>query len=292
MRELREALGRLVFVYGALTWDKPFLGPLFTFLSHHPPGTYVELPLYVKMVLAWMRGRLENRRAHAVRPRPRLEDAVFRVDAKAEGMTVAVGGWCPVRDARGQIQKGRSPWFSLRLDERTAPWAFCRGLPARAISALELLASTVALVLLTPAAEKLTGQRGAVAVTGFTDSQVASNVLRRGMTTSFPLCCVAMELAAQLEHRDAELCLEWTPREENREADALADGRTEGFSPALRAGQDFTDIGWLVLPDLMAAGLQFHGAVKRPVAGSAAPGSDAAAGKRRRESRLRDREPW
>ena len=32
MRELREALGRLVFVDGALTWDKPFLAPLFTCL--------------------------------------------------------------------------------------------------------------------------------------------------------------------------------------------------------------------------------------------------------------------
>ena len=29
MRELREALGRMVFVYGALKADKPFLAPLF-----------------------------------------------------------------------------------------------------------------------------------------------------------------------------------------------------------------------------------------------------------------------
>ena len=41
MRELREAI-RLLFVYGALTWDKPFLGPLYAFLSHHPAGTYME----------------------------------------------------------------------------------------------------------------------------------------------------------------------------------------------------------------------------------------------------------
>ena len=42
--ELREALGRLVFVYGALTYDKPFLGPLFAFLSS-PPGVSRRLPL-------------------------------------------------------------------------------------------------------------------------------------------------------------------------------------------------------------------------------------------------------
>ena len=107
-------------------------------------------------------------------------------------------------------------------------------------------------------------------VSGFTDSQVASNSLRRGMATSFPLYCVVMELAAQLEHRDAEMSLEWAPRGENREADALADGRTEGFAPELRVGSDFSEIAWLVLPGLMAAGVQFHGAFKRPGAGSPA----------------------
>ena len=45
IRELREALGRLVLVYGALTWDKPFLGPLYAFMSRHSPGTCVELIL-------------------------------------------------------------------------------------------------------------------------------------------------------------------------------------------------------------------------------------------------------
>ena len=60
----------------------------------------------------------------------------------------------------------------------------------------------------------------------------------------------------------------------------------------MRAGQDFAEVGRLVLPVLMAAGLQFHGAVKRPGAGSTAPEGAVAAGTRRREGRLRDREPW
>ena len=144
------------------------------------------------MVLVWLRERLQHRRAHAVRPRQRLANEVFRVDAKAEGMSVAVGGWRPVRDEHGRIQTGKCPWFSLRLDEKTAPWAFCRGLPARTISCLELLTSTIVLVLLTPVADELVGRRGVVIVSGFTDSQVASSSLRRGMTTSFPLCCVVM----------------------------------------------------------------------------------------------------
>ena len=121
VRELREAIGRLLFVYGALAWDQPFLGPLYALFSHHPQATYVEPPLYVKMVLVWLRGRLELRRAHAVRPRPRLTHAVFRVDAKAEGMTVALGGWSPVRGELGRIQTDLSPWFSIRSGRGDCP---------------------------------------------------------------------------------------------------------------------------------------------------------------------------
>ena len=61
--ELREALGRLVFVYGALTYDKPFLGPLFAFLKVHWLGLTKRLPLYVLIVLSWLRDRLKGRRA-------------------------------------------------------------------------------------------------------------------------------------------------------------------------------------------------------------------------------------
>ena len=45
--ELSEALGRLVFVYGALQYDRPFLAPLFTLVSLHRPGTKKTLPVYV-----------------------------------------------------------------------------------------------------------------------------------------------------------------------------------------------------------------------------------------------------
>ena len=91
--ELREALGRLVFVYGALQWDKPFLAPLFTFLKLHKPGRERRLPLYAKIVLTWLMERLKERRAHPLQTRRTIERAILRVDAKAEGLTIAVGGW-------------------------------------------------------------------------------------------------------------------------------------------------------------------------------------------------------
>ena len=148
--ELREALGRLVFAYGALTYDKPFLGPLFAFLSLHPPGVNRRLPLYVRVVLGWLRDRLKQRRTHKVVARRALKRPVLRVDAKAEGLSVAVGGWSPHYDSDGRIRKESPRWFSVELTERDAPWAFVKGIPARAISRLELLATTLGLVLLNP----------------------------------------------------------------------------------------------------------------------------------------------
>ena len=59
-------------------------------------------------------------------------------------------------------------------------------------------------------------------------------MVTHGLTTAFPLCAVAMGLAAQLEERKAGLFPEWVPRAVNQEADRLADGRFEGFAKELR----------------------------------------------------------
>ena len=76
--------------------------------------------------------------------------AVLRVDAKAEGLAVAVGGWAPFHNEQGQVVTSKSRWFSVTLTEKNAPWAFVSGVPARAISTLERLATTLGLVLLSP----------------------------------------------------------------------------------------------------------------------------------------------
>ena len=240
--ELRETPGRLVFVYGALHYDKPFLAPLFAFLSLHQPGVTRALPVYILVVLRWLRDRLRTRRTLPMRQRARVGRAVLRVDAKAEGLAVAVGGWAPHYDEAGQIVVGRSRWFSVRLAEDTAPWAFVKGQPARAISTLELFAMTLGLVLLSLVELGAPGAAGTVSVTGLTDSQVSAAVVSRGLTTAFPLCAVAMELSAQLEARGAGLFFEWIPRDANREADGLADGRWSAFSESLRVHADLRRI--------------------------------------------------
>ena len=122
---------------------------------------------------------------------------------------------------------------------------------------------------------------------------MSANVVARGLTTSYPLCTMAMELAAQLEARGADLHLEWIPRAMNKEADALADGRTEGFDPDRRVVAEVQGIEWLVLDRLLASGEAFYKEAnkikerrKDKVRTTAATGSG---GKRQK---LREREPW
>ena len=100
-----------------------------------------------------------------------------------------------------------------------------------------------------------------------------------------------MELAAQLELRSAELFLDWVPRQVNKEADALADGRFEGFDPALRVPVDFARTKWLVLDRLLDAGAAFQRGVEKRKAVRAVGGSPKRE-VRGKTQRLREREPW
>ena len=118
-----------------------------------------------------------------------------------------VSGWFPVAGVDGRPLPALSPWFYYVLDQARAPWAFEKGLPYRTISALELLGSTIA-VMLNP--ECVTpGAVNSLLFLGDTDSGVSCSAVSRGLSTSYPLCLVAMELSAQLESRAALLRLSW-----------------------------------------------------------------------------------
>ena len=137
---------------------------------------------------------------------------------------------------------------------------------------------------------------GLLHLSGLTDSQVSSHVVRKGSSTSFPLCVVSMELAAQLEARSAVLELSWVPRGVNGEADRLAEGDYAGFDLNQRVGTDLAALPFAVLPALMDAGLRWHqAAAARASAGSGpslpAGPSGASAGRPRRQP-FKEREPW
>ena len=134
---------------------------------------------------------------------------------------------------------------------------FCERHPARAIGTLVVFATTLGLVLLSPPELDAQGAAGTVTVTGLTDSQVSAAVVTRGLIMAFPLWAVAMELSAQWEARGTGSLLNGFPRDLNKEAAALADGRWAGFNQTLRAQADFRRVRWLVLDDLLAAGSRF-----------------------------------
>ena len=74
---------------------------------------------------------------------------VFRLDAKAEGDKVVIGGW----RCAGASSTKEAAWFAVKLDSRNAPWAFSPGEPFRTIASLELLVVLVGLMVLVPEAD-------------------------------------------------------------------------------------------------------------------------------------------
>ena len=62
-----------------------------------------------------------------------------------------MGGWRPARDATGNIDKGLSPCFFVRLDDKVAPWACEKDRqPFRVVASLEALAALAVVLTLGP----------------------------------------------------------------------------------------------------------------------------------------------
>ena len=154
------------------------------------------------------------------------QDHAFRSDAKAEGETVVLGGWC-CSDSR---DRGKCRWFSVKLTRETIPWVFESGEPYRAIAALELL-GTLASLLAFPQDQ---GSSRVFHISAGTDNLGNRHLVSRFLTTKYPFCVVLMQLAWILHTQDLELRLDWLPRLQNREADALTNGDFSGFNPDLR----------------------------------------------------------
>eukprot|EP00435_Cladocopium_sp_Y103_P070405 s861_g35.t1 len=142
-RDLKSALGRLGFVAGALHHVRPFLGPLFAWSVVLAPGTSAKLPDAVRILMEYIKSQVclePMSRPRRVEERSR---EAFRVDAKAEGECIVIGGWEVLSDHPDD----RGRWFSIRLNRRSAPWAYLKGEPFRNIASLELTAVLVAVIL-------------------------------------------------------------------------------------------------------------------------------------------------
>ena len=282
--ELMQALGRMQYAYGVLRWDRPFLAPLYTLVHSGGPEERLPLPPFVSSAMRWLRDRLQIRRSIPCGRQTIQGHGIFRVDAKAEGNDVALGGWMPHYLDDGKVDLARSPWFSVALTAETAPWAFVHGEPYKTVASLELLATVMGLMLFSPAVPDDTVKMDVVSVSSLTDSSVASAVLSKGATTSFRLCVIAMEAAAQMEALRLDLTLQWIPRDANEEADALSNLRFEGFSPEQRLEASLDRLPLMVLPLLLEDALAFHAVPRK----TRPPWRRAG----RARKRLRETDPW
>eukprot|EP00435_Cladocopium_sp_Y103_P059542 s1184_g21.t1 len=245
-REMKAALGRMGFLAGPLKHARPFLALLYKWTSKLGAGAFVEIPVSLRLLLRFF---LESVTRNPLRPPkgiPRPGGEIFRVDAKAEGAMVVIGGW----ETYGGSSPAGCRWFSVRLTRKNAPWVFVKGEPFKVIASLELLAITVAIMVFGPEA-KWKEVAGRLVLTAFTDNQANSYVLDKYMSTAFPLSVVLMELALHLQRNQVDLDLQWIPRDQNTEADALTNEEFEGFEESRRIHVEIERLDFIILQKLM-----------------------------------------
>ena len=118
------------------------------------------------------------------------------------------------------------------------------GQPSLIISTLEALAVLVALKVFT--------RKGPVsAEPRYRGNGAALNKL---MTTRYPASAVLMELASHMKASSMKVQVEWAPRSGNQEADELANGVVDRFSPELRVDVVAEDLKWQLLPEALRLG--------------------------------------
>jgi hypothetical protein len=112
------------------------------------------------------------------------------------------------------------------------------------------------------------------------------------MSSKFPLGVILAELAAQRKARGIALNLEWAPRDQNVESDALTNGDYSSFDPARRIQVDVGSDSWIVLPRMLSVASSLYERVQvlkaeRTRLGTGAKASVAVGG-----GSLRQRDPW
>ena len=97
-----------------------------------------------------------------------------------------------------------------------APWLrMKKGNPKRVIAALEMLATLVAIKLwLGDGGKKLD-----LYTEAFTDNRGNEFILKKGMSTKFPIALLVIEVSETLRSLNATADLKWIRREENQRAD-------------------------------------------------------------------------
>ena len=258
-REFIAGLGRLGFAATALQWEKPFLGPLYTWASAVlGQRGKVILPWAVMLILNWIGGRL---RTGGGMEKVSEEKGytpghpVIYTDARASDDDACLGGFLAVSDDLKQC-----PWFSVRVDTTLAPWLFAKGgSPKRVIASLELLATLLAVKIWAAPGDSMMTAR----LKAFTDNRGNSFALKRGMSTKFPLALLIIELAEEMRARDLRVDLEWLRRDNNTDADDLSNEDWKKFNEEKRVCIDTKEVKWIILEELMKKGKELYDEVTK-----------------------------
>ena len=126
----------------------------------------------------------------------------------------------------------------------------------RFIATFELMA-TLACVYLVGNPEQLQQ----VIFPGSTYNIGNSFVLKKFMTTKFPLCCVLMQLAELLHSKGRKLSLVWLPRDDNYLAYAISKEDFRAFDEKLRLQVSLQDLPLML--ELIQAGQDMYQTVKQ-----------------------------
>ena len=293
--ELREGLGRLQFIAGPVEYIRPFLGPLYAW-AHI--GSRFDKPKLPPMVLIIMRYLAEElKTGHMMICESNAEDLgeVFRLDAKAEGSKVVIGGW----RIQGKAKSKDAEWFSVELTRATAPWAFARGDPFRTIASLELIGVLIGLVVLVPEQSRRGDAAATISMTCSTDNQGNSFLLDKMLTTRYPLGVILMELAHQMKLRRTLLRARWLPRLQNQEADDLTNDEFRHFDLTKRIHVELKSLGFKLMEALFEVGDDYiaeldaaKASEKKRAAKRVLAGDCVDARKNKRVKGLRETDPW
>ena len=79
------------------------------------------------------------------------------------------------------------------------------------------------------------------------------------LTTKWPLLAFLAELSLQLEDRGALVEVNWVPREQNAEADAITNGEVGWLNPELQIKSHMGTLPFIMRPELLARGEGFYG---------------------------------
>eukprot|EP00438_Fugacium_kawagutii_P006593 Skav203067 [mRNA] locus=scaffold4669:169860:170702:- [translate_table: standard] len=242
----------------ALPWERPLLGPLFAW-SSAVRGTkgLLRLPWVVLLVLSWIRGKLERGLSmEEVRPPEEAHGTVqIWTDAKATEDAAWIGGWVRTSENTKQCE-----WFSEKVTEEMAPWMFSKGRnPKRVIAALEMLGTLVALKLWA----KNRGGGLKIHTQAFTDNKGNEFILKKGMSTKFPITLLVIEASETLRRLDTSADLTWVRRDDNQEADDLTNEKFDRFSEDLRVRVTKENCKWIAMDDLLPKSEELYLEIQR-----------------------------